>query len=52
MCSDASIWLESLSDVNIGSVEKLKEVFFGIWYEKKYIRFLLNSLTYIKRKES
>jgi len=52
MSVDVARWLEIFLDASIGSFEKLQQVFFNRWVEKKDIRFLFNALTSIKRKEN
>jgi len=52
MSGDTTKWLDTFPNSSVDSFEKLKKVFLDKWAEKKDIRFILNALTSIKRKEN
>lgn len=52
MKRDARKWFQSLNDKSINSLETCQSDLFDKWMEKKYVCFLLGSLTKKKRNEN
>jgi hypothetical protein len=52
MKRDARKWFQSLNDKSINSLETCQSDLFDKWMEKKYVYFLLGSLTKKKRNEN
>jgi hypothetical protein len=52
LTGDVVRWFESLPDNSIDKIDGLCNIIFNRWAEKKDVRFLLNALTGIKRKEN